>query len=278
MKTTDVEIFLGLDVGKTDHWACALAADGTKIWNKTLPNDETKLTSIYHELSARGAVLVDQPATIGALAIAVAQDLGISVAYLPGLTKRRIADMYPGTAKTDEKDAFIIADAARTMPHTLRGIAVSDENEATLGMLTGFDLDLARQITQTSNRIRGLFTHIHPALEQVIGPWLEHDAVLEVLVAWPTPATLKHAGKAWIAPGLVEACKPHSRRINVCLRNTRTRSRSAQSSSSYSPRATRIPPTVLSPGSPHNSTSKPKRSGLGYACTKAPAKEPQQNR
>lgn len=101
METTDVEIFLGLDAGKTDHWACALAADGTKIWNKTLPNDETKLTSIYHELSARGAVLVDQPATIGALAIAVAQDLGISVAYLPGLTMRRIADMYPGTAKTD---------------------------------------------------------------------------------------------------------------------------------------------------------------------------------
>lgn len=91
-------------------------------------------------------VVVDQPATIGALAVAVAQNLGIPVAYLPGLSMRRIADMYPGTAKTDEKDAFIIADADRTMPHTLRSIQVSDEEEATLGMLTGFDLDLARQI------------------------------------------------------------------------------------------------------------------------------------
>lgn len=44
------------------------------------------------------------------------------------------------------KDAFIIADAARTMPHTLRSLQVSDEDEVTLGMLTGFDLDLARQI------------------------------------------------------------------------------------------------------------------------------------
>ncbi|MGP5049827.1 IS110-like element ISAar2 family transposase, partial [Glutamicibacter ardleyensis] len=143
-------------------------------------------------------VVVDQPATIGALAVAVAQHLGIPVAYLPGLSMRRIADMYPGTAKTDEKDAFIIADATRTMPHTLRSIQVSDEDEATLGMLTGFDLDLARQITQTSNRIRGLFTQIHPPLERVIGPWLEHDAVLEVLATWPTPAQLKHAGKARI--------------------------------------------------------------------------------
>ncbi|CBT77405.1 MULTISPECIES: IS110-like element ISAar17 family transposase [Glutamicibacter] len=200
MITTDIDIFLGLDVGKTDHWACAVTKDGTKIWNKTLPNDEAKLVSVYQNLSAKGTVLVvvDQPATIGALAVAVAQNLGIPVAYLPGLSMRRIADMYPGTAKTDEKDAFIIADAARTMPHTLRSIQVSDEDEATLGMLTGFDLDLARQITQTSNRIRGLFTQIHPPLERILGPWLEHDAVLEVLAAWPTPAALRHAGKARI--------------------------------------------------------------------------------
>lgn len=141
---------------------------------------------------------MDQPATIGTLAVAVAQNHGIPVAYLPGLSMRRIADMYPGTAKTDEKDAFIIADAARTMPHTLRSIQVSDEDEATLGMLTGFDLDLARQITQTSNRIRGLLTQIHPPLERILGPWLEHDAVLEVLAAWPNPAALRHAGKARI--------------------------------------------------------------------------------
>ncbi|PQZ97223.1 IS110 family transposase [Arthrobacter sp. MYb229] len=199
MITTDVDIFLGLDLGKTDHWACAVSTVGTKIWNKTLPNDEAKLTAVYENLSAKGTVLVvvDQPATIGALAVAIAQNLGIPVAYLPGLSMRRIADMYPGTAK-DEKDAFIIADAARTMPHTLRSIQVSEEDEATLGMLTGFDLDLARQITQTSNRIRGLFTQIHPPLERILGPWLEHDAVLEVLASWPTPAQLKHAGKARI--------------------------------------------------------------------------------
>jgi len=200
MITTDIEIFLGLDVGKTDHWACAVTKDGAKIWNKTLPNDEAKLTKVYQELSAKGTVLVvvDQPATIGALAVAVAQNLYIPADYLPGLSMRRIADMYPGTAKTDEKDAFIIADAARTMPHTLRSIQVSDEEEATPGMLTGFDLDLARQITQTSSRICGLFTQVHTSLERVLGPWLEYDAVLEVLAAWPTPAQLEHAGKARI--------------------------------------------------------------------------------
>lgn len=31
--------------GKTDHWEYALTKDGTKVWNRTLPNDESKLTT-----------------------------------------------------------------------------------------------------------------------------------------------------------------------------------------------------------------------------------------
>ena len=194
------EVFLGLDVGKTKHWACAITADGKVVWNKALPNDETKLIDVYTRLQKLGSLLVvvDQPATIGALAVAVAQHMGIPVAYLPGLTMRRIADLYPGDAKTDEKDAFIIADAARSLPHTLRDLSQTDLTEATLGMLTGFDLDLSRQVNQVSNRIRGLFTQIHPALEEVLGPRLKHDAILELLATWPTPDRIRKAGRARI--------------------------------------------------------------------------------
>ena len=109
-------------------------------------------------------MVVDQPATIGALAVAVAQDMGITVGYLPGLSMRRIADLTPGSAKTDAKDAAVIAGAARSMPHTLRAVTTSDEEAAALSMLTGFDLDLARQVNQTANRIRGQsFTQTPPS-------------------------------------------------------------------------------------------------------------------
>ena len=156
-------------------------------------------------------MVVDQPATIGALAVAVAQDMGITVGYLPGLSMRRIADLTPGSAKTDAKDAAVIAGAARSMPHTLRAINASDEDAAALSMLTGFDLDLARQVHQSANRIRGLYTQIHPTLEQVLGPWLEHDAVLEAISAWPTPADLKRAGKARIDARLKKyGCRRHA--------------------------------------------------------------------
>ncbi|MGF6410730.1 hypothetical protein OKW37_002400 [Paraburkholderia sp. MM5482-R2] len=87
------------------------------------------------------------PATIGALPVAVARDEGVLVAYLPGLAMRRIADLHAGEAKTDARDAAIIAEAARSMPHTLRSRRVADEQLAELTMLCGVDGDLAAQIT-----------------------------------------------------------------------------------------------------------------------------------
>jgi len=107
---------------------------GKKLLDKALPQDESKLRAIIANLARHGTLLlvVDQPATIGALPIAVAQAEGIMVGYLPGLAMRRIADLHPGEAKTDARDAFIIAEAARMMPHTLRSIAMADEQAAEL--------------------------------------------------------------------------------------------------------------------------------------------------
>jgi transposase len=70
-------------------------------------------------MPGRILLIVDQPATIGALPVAVAQAAGVTVGYLSGLSMRRIADLHPGESKTDARDAFIIAEAARTMPQTL---------------------------------------------------------------------------------------------------------------------------------------------------------------
>lgn len=191
-----VAVFIGLDVGKSEHHAVALTRDGSKLYDKPLPNTERGITEVLDRLAKHGPalVVVDQPATIGALPVAVAQAHGVLVGYLPGLTMRRVADLHPGEAKTDARDAFIIAETARTMPATLRSIKVADEQIAELSMLCGFDDDLAAQITQTSNRIRGLLTQIHPTLERVLGPRLDHPAILHLLQKYPSPALLRRAG------------------------------------------------------------------------------------
>lgn len=111
---------------------------------------------------------------------------------------RRIADLYPGEAKTDAKDAFIIADASRAMPHTLRSIDLEDETIAELEMIVGFDDDPAGEATRVANRIHGLRTQIHPSLEQVLGPRLQHPAVLTLLERCGSPArSEKPAAADW---------------------------------------------------------------------------------
>ncbi|MEV6871421.1 IS110 family transposase [Amycolatopsis sp. NPDC051128] len=190
-------VFLGLDVGKDAHHAVGLDPDGTRLHDGPLPNSEPKLRALFDKLARHGTLLVvvDQPATIGALPVAVARAAGHQVAYLPGLAMRRIADLYPGRAKTDARDAFVIADAARTLPHTLRPVDVGDEALAELDVLAGFDDDLAGEATRLSNRIRGLLTGIHPALERAIGPKIAHPAVLEILSRCGGPAGIAKAGR-----------------------------------------------------------------------------------
>lgn len=194
---TSYAVFCGIDVGKGEHHAVGLDAAGARLFDKALPNDEARLRAVFADLAAHGPILVvvDQPNTIGALPVTVARACGHDVAYLPGLSMRRVADLYPGQAKTDARDAFIIADTARTMPHTLRRVDVGDETLTELGVLVGFDDDLAGEATRISNRIRGLLTGIHPALERALGPRVAHPAVLEILSRFGGPAGIRQAGK-----------------------------------------------------------------------------------
>lgn len=211
----DVDVFVGVDVGKGEHHAVATDRAGKRLFDRALPNDEARLRALIGQLKQHGRVLlvVDQPATIGALPLAVAHDEGVLVGYLPGLAMRRIADLHPGEAKTDARDAAIIATAARTMPHALRSLQLADEQVAELSMLCGFDDDLAQQITATSNRIRGLLTQIHPALERVLGPRLDHPAVLDLLQHYPSPAAMAAAGEKRLANRLVKLAPRMGRRL-----------------------------------------------------------------
>jgi transposase len=212
----DIGVFLGLDVGKSNHHGHGLTPAGKKVFDKALPNGEPQLRAVFDKLKAKfGTVLVivDQPASIGALPLTVARNADCKVAYLPGLAMRRIADLYPGEAKTDARDAAVIADAARTIPHTLRSLELADEITAELNMLVGFDQDLAGEANRTSNRIRGLLTQFHPSLERVLGPRLDHPAITWLLERYGSPAALRKTGRRKLA----EVIRPKAPRMAARL-------------------------------------------------------------
>ncbi|GAA4474663.1 hypothetical protein GCM10023170_097220 [Phytohabitans houttuyneae] len=58
-----------------------------RLHDATLPNTEAGLRKLFDKLARQGRILlvVDQPASIGALPVAVARACGHQVAYLPGL-------------------------------------------------------------------------------------------------------------------------------------------------------------------------------------------------
>ena len=81
------------------------------------------------------------------------------------------------------------------MPQTTPPPGPAAMSSPKLCVLCGFDDDLTAQITQVKNRIRGLLTQIHPALERVLGPRLDHEAVRRLPRAQPSPAQLSARGE-----------------------------------------------------------------------------------
>lgn len=69
-------------IRKGEHHAVALGRAGKRLFDKALPNDETRMCALISCLKEHGKLLliVDQPTTIGALPVTVARAEGILVA------------------------------------------------------------------------------------------------------------------------------------------------------------------------------------------------------
>lgn len=194
-------MWVGLDVGKEEHFADVLDNDGERLFARSIGNDQQALEALLDDAEAHGVpgLVIDQPGSIAQLCLAVARTRGTPVAYVPGLVMRRAADLYPGEAKTDRRDAYVIADTGRTRRRQVHWLdAGSDDLLDQLRVLNGFDVDLAADQTRVTNRLRDTLTGISPALERAVGPRLGHPGVLDLLAKYPTLSALRQAGKARI--------------------------------------------------------------------------------
>ena len=207
----EVDVWVGLDVGKDEHFAEVLDDHGDRA---VLPSRQQRSGRISRGCSTRAAghgiagLVIDQPGSIAQLALAVAARRGMPVAYVPGLVMRRAADLYPGEAKTDRRDAYVLADTARTRRRQVHWLDTSsDELLAKLRVLNGFDIDLAADLTRLTNRLRDALTSIAPALERALGDRLHQAGVRDLLAQYPTLTALRAAG-----PTRIEQRSPPVRR------------------------------------------------------------------
>lgn len=138
---------LGLDVGKSSHWACLIDRGGEVLASAPVRNREGALDALFSSAPAGTLVVVDQFRNIGSLAVRRARAAGLAVAYLPGLAASRAAGLFAGEAKTDERDAEVIARTALGVPDSLSGVpgrgealeaAVDLSDRRWLELLAGF--------------------------------------------------------------------------------------------------------------------------------------------
>lgn len=168
---------LGLDVGKSSHWACLIDRDGEVLASAPVRNREAELDALFASAPAGTLVVVDQFRNIGSLAVRRARAAGLGVAYLPGLAASRAAGLFAGEAKTDERDAEVIARTALGVPGSLSGVPGRGEALEAARALSSQRDHVVACATRDKNRLRAVLLESCPALEAAVDlsdrRWLE---------------------------------------------------------------------------------------------------------
>lgn len=156
---------MGLDVGKFSHWACHVTRQGEVLRSKPVANTEHDLDDLFAQVDAGTLVVVDQVRNIGSLAISRARLAGLPVAYLPGIAAHGAAKLFAGDAKTDERDAAVIAKTALGIPDSLPPVPKHDERLEAARSMAAQRNHMVTCSTRDKNRLRSILLESCPAFE-----------------------------------------------------------------------------------------------------------------
>jgi transposase len=195
--------WVGVDIGKTHHWVCALGADGKKLLSVKVANDEAEIVELIatvQGLAAQPVWAVDIIGAPSALILALLAQAGQSLRYASGRMVAAMSSGYAGEGKTDAKDAYVIADTARLR----RDLAVVDRDTdlvRNLSMLTGHRADLIADRVRMINRLRDLMTSVFPALERAFD-YASRKGALVLLTGYASPQRIRRIGATRLAAWL----------------------------------------------------------------------------
>ncbi|MFD3412557.1 IS110 family transposase [Streptomyces cyaneofuscatus] len=200
MSGRSAHVWAGVDAGKGHHWAAVVDQAGTTLWSRKIDNDETAILTALGEildLAEQVHWAVDNSGTASALLLALLAAHGQRAVYAPGRTVNRMSGAYRGEAKTDARDAYVIAETARHR-RDFTAIEVPAQLAADLALLTAHRTDLVADRVRMINRLRDVLTGIVPALERAFD-YSAHKGALELLTGYRTPAAIRRRGRARLA-------------------------------------------------------------------------------
>ena len=205
---TTGQVWAGVDVGKEHHRVCAVDDSGKVVLSRRLVNDEQpirELVAEIDELAERVSWTVDLTTVYAALVLTVLADAGKTVRYLAGRAVWQASATYRGgEAKTDAKDARVIADQARMRGQDLPVLHPDDDLISELRMLTGHRADLVADRTRTINRLRQQLVAVCPALERAAQPSQDRGWVI-LLARYQRPKAIRQSGVSRLTKVLTDA-------------------------------------------------------------------------
>lgn len=198
------QVWAGVDAGKGHHWVAVVDQTGANLWSKKVDNDESAILTALGEildLAERVHWAVDISGTSSALLLALLAAHGQQAVYVPGRTVNRMSGAYRGEAKTDARDAYVIAETARHR-NDFAALDVPAQLAADLALLTSHRSDLVADRVRMINRLRDVLTGVFPALERAFD-YSSHKGALVLLTGYQTPAAIRRRGRArltaWLA-------------------------------------------------------------------------------
>lgn len=197
-------VWAGIDAGKAHHWAVVVDDTGATVWSRKIANDETAILDALADilgLAEQVSWAIDIAGTASALLLALLAAHGQHAVYVPGRTVNRMSGAYRGEAKTDARDAYVIAETSRVR-NDFQAINVPAQLAADLALLTAHRTDLVADRVRLINRLRDVLTGISPALERAFD-YSACKGALVLLTGYQTPAALRRIGQtrltAWLA-------------------------------------------------------------------------------
>ena len=188
--------WIGIDVGKTHHWACMVDAEGKKLSSIKVANDEAEIVALITNAGSQARQVVWAVDIIGApsaLLLALLARADHAVRYASGRVVAAMSAAYVGEGKTDAKDAYVIAETAR-----LRGdlpvIDTGTDLVRKLAVLTGHRADLIADRVRMINRLRDLMTSVFPSLERAFD-YSSHKGAVVLLTGYATPDGIRRIGQ-----------------------------------------------------------------------------------
>ncbi|WP_327037547.1 IS110 family transposase [Microbacterium sp. Leaf151] len=163
------QLWAGIDAGKTEHHCVVIDGNGTKLLSQRVKNRESAILTLMGDVaSLPGGTDVAWATDLNHGGTGLLQSLLSSHAqplfYISGRVIHHASGAYRGEAKTDAKDAVIIADQARTR-RDVTLMRQADEVTAELRLLSARREDLVHDRTRAVNRLRAILVHYFPSLE-----------------------------------------------------------------------------------------------------------------